>query len=108
MMLKPTVLKAFTTLAPWAQAATCSAPEVVVPYSRPARLGKSGLVASMSTLPDRSPNPSTTVLAAGQGVANSSRPGCGQQQQAGRFSRVLEGRRTRRSAGFGGQLPHLV
>ena len=44
---------------------------VVVPYSTPLRSRKSGLVASISTLPARSPNPSTAAVVAGHGVASS-------------------------------------
>ena len=54
MMLRPTVLNAFTTLAPAAHLATTSPADVVVPAARPVRPGSRGLVASIRTLPVRS------------------------------------------------------
>jgi len=50
------VLNAFTTLAPVAHPATCSAPEVVLANSNPANRGRIGFVASI-----KGPTPSTTA-----------------------------------------------
>src|SRR6184192_3390870 len=69
MMFAPTVLKAFTTLAPGAHDATCSAAEEVVPTASPDRSGFSGLIASMSIFPDRFPALSRICFVAGHGVA---------------------------------------
>jgi hypothetical protein len=72
MMFGPIVLNAFTTFAPRAQQATCSAAEVVLPSAKPERSGNKGLTASMRTFPVKSPSPCTISFVAGQGVASNS------------------------------------
>src|SRR5580704_14669069 len=72
MTLNPIELNAFTTRAPDAQEATCSPPEVFMPMDKADRSGRSGLVASMRTLPDKSPAPFTVCSVAGHGVESTS------------------------------------
>src|SRR5579862_381656 len=71
MILKPTVLKAFTTFAPDAHCAAISPAEVEVPTSSPVKSGRKGLSASIRILPVRLPAPARESLAAGHGVASS-------------------------------------
>ena len=70
-MLYPTVLKAFTTRAPGAHWATCSAAEVVVPIASPVKPGNNGFVASIRIFPAYEPDPSIASRAASPGVARS-------------------------------------
>src|SRR5689334_14548704 len=68
MLLKPVVLKIFTTFAPRAHCCTRSPPEPCA-WSSPARFGSSGLVASSTTLRSRLPHAAIACPVAGQGVA---------------------------------------
>src|SRR5437879_170201 len=72
MLPNPVVLKALTTRAPLAQDATCSAPDVVWPTTRPllkpSAPPRTGLVASMSTFPERFPADWTALWAPSQGT----------------------------------------
>ena len=69
ILLKPVVLKIFTTRAPGAQAATCSPADVVRPMESPESPGAIGFVASSNTLPVRSPAAANAACAAPYGVA---------------------------------------
>src|SRR5271154_3595002 len=62
----------FRAFGPLAHSATCSPPDEVVPIDKPERSGCNGLVASINTLPERSPSPASTSLAAGHGMENKS------------------------------------
>jgi hypothetical protein len=67
--VKPDGIERFDDARGDAHCATCSAAEVVVPRAKPERSGNSGLVASITILPERSPRLSITCWVTLQGVA---------------------------------------